>query len=152
MNQQYPEHAGHVQNSQTSFDAATRVEQRGKQSREQMIYNALRDRPRTVSQLGEDLGLPHEVISPRCGEMRSRGLLGPTGEQRLSKYGNKVDVLRIIAPYSPKSTQAITGRKRRNDIDRDKLKTARAFLTLIKTKDQIHMDTIKKILDEVIAL
>ena len=98
----YPEFAGHLKGSATSRAAADVCKSRGKQTREVLVYEALKERPQTTYELGLLLGLDREVVVPRCSEMKARGLLNETGETRPGKFGNQMEVLRVVAPYSKK--------------------------------------------------
>lgn len=146
MPKAYPVIAGHAPGSRTSFDAATRVEGRGKETREVMVYNAVKESPKTMWEITEHLGLPYEVVHPRCSELKGRGILGTTGETRASKYGNEQDVLKIIAPYSKKPAAP----KNNNKPIKEKLKDLLANIQLINTADFSYQTTAIAIVKELL--
>lgn len=127
----YPEQAGYVKGSATSFAAAVNVE-KNKLTREQQIYTALKNKPRTRWELVDDLGLPYETVNPRCSEMKMRGLLRETGETREGRYGNQSEVLCVAALYSKKTAdqQKKSCATKLTESNLDALRQVQAFFTM----------------------
>ena len=147
---QYPERAGFVRGSRTSLAAAIKVEGRGKITREMMVYNALQEKPRSVWELCNDLGLANEIIQPRCSELKGRGIIHATGETRPTPYKNEGEVLSVCAPYSRNMTRPLIHKRHRTEIDKEKVKTALTHLMLLNEKDDFHFNKIKDILTALI--
>lgn len=54
----------------------------------------------TTDEAEEALGLAHQTVSPRMGELRDLGLIYATGDKRLTRSGRKAEVYcatRVVA-------------------------------------------------------